>query len=131
MAGHALFAMAYPDQSILIPCWAQQACLGGDRRAKYHSIMTPEQQAVLRSIRKLVDFWHITPNELAMDESVHKPAQPAVPEPLLPKYRHPRTGETWDGSGSQPDWLRLALTKQGYTVEELKADSPLNRQETQ
>ncbi len=39
--------------------------------------------------------------------------------PVL-KYRHPRTGETWDGEGAQPPWLREALTRQGYTVEELR-----------
>jgi DNA-binding protein H-NS len=94
-------------------------------------MMTPEQEAVLRSIRKLVDFWHITPSELDMGESAPRVRAPVVIAPLLPKYRHPRTGETWDGEGTQPPWLREALTKQGYTVEELKVDSPLNRQEAQ
>lgn len=73
----------------------------------------------MRSVRKLVDFWQITAEELdgipepAQEPEAHKPA-PA------PKYRHPRTGETWDGEGSQPVWLREALTRQGYTVEELR-----------
>jgi DNA-binding protein H-NS len=89
--------------------------------------MTPEQQAVLRSIRKLADFWQITADELSDGLPL---TRRVAPEPLPPaplKYRHPRTGETWDGEGSQPPWIREALTKQGYTVEELKIDSHLNQ----
>jgi DNA-binding protein H-NS len=36
------------------------------------------------------------------------------------KYRHPVTGDTWNGLGSHPQWLRDALLKEGYTVEQLK-----------
>jgi DNA-binding protein H-NS len=28
---------------------------------------------------------------------------------LPPKYRHPKTGETWAGRGLQPKWLRKAV----------------------
>jgi DNA-binding protein H-NS len=97
------------------------------RRAKYQEMMTPEQEAVLRSIRKLVDFWNITAKELGGSKAVKRVEAPVVHEPMPPKYRHPRTGETWDGEGTQPPWLREALTKQGYTVEELKFNSPLNQ----
>lgn len=86
---------------------------------------TAEQEAVLRSVRKLVAFWQITPEEL---DGIPEPvkAHEDVRTPSL-KYRHPRTGETWDGEGPQPLWLREALTRQGYTVEELRlprAQSP-------
>lgn len=82
--------------------------------------MTPEQQAVLRSVRKLVDFWQIEPHELAPDRPLPPvaPARPSVP--AGPKYKHPRNGVTWDGEGTQPPWLREALTKEGYTVDELR-----------
>ena len=79
---------------------------------------TPEQEAALRSIRKLIEFWRISPDELEMDALA--PVVPAEPIVVPPKYRHPVSGETWDGHGCQPDWLRLALTKQGYTVDELR-----------
>lgn len=83
---------------------------------------TPEQEAALRSIRKLIEFWRISPDELA---EVEVEAGPRAPEPPVvvaspPKYRHPVSGETWDGHGSQPSWLKEALTRQGYTVEELR-----------
>ena len=44
-------------------------------------------------------------------------AAPAV----APKYRHPATGLTWDGEGMQPQWLKDALLREGYTVDELRA----------
>ena len=85
---------------------------------------TAEQEAVLRSVKKLIEFWHIQPEELVD----HTPGGPCVaPEPppqALPKYKHPMTGETWNGEGSQPQWLREALTRGGYTVDELRHPPP-------
>lgn len=78
-----------------------------------------EQEAVLRSVRKLVAFWQITADELSGIPEPVKVVEEVKP-PAGPKYRHPRSGQTWDGEGSQPDWLREALTRQGYTVEELR-----------
>ncbi len=81
---------------------------------------TPEQEAALRAIRKLVDFWQIEPEELLLGDVPMVMPQVVV---LPPKYRHPVSGETWDGQGTQPQWLREALTKQGYTVEEVRCPS--------
>lgn len=79
---------------------------------------TPEQEAAIRSIRKLIDFWHISLDELVVEGQV--PVRPEPRPTAVPKYRHPITGETWDGQGSQPPWLRAALTREGYTVDELR-----------
>lgn len=81
--------------------------------------MTAEQQAVLRSIRQLVDFWQISAHELASDTPVQRSVQPPA-APKGPKYRHPITYETWDGEGMQPQWLKDALIKEGYLVDELR-----------
>ena len=80
---------------------------------------TAEQEAVLRSVRKLIDFWQIEAHELS---GIPEPiVQPVVSrEPSGPKYRHPITAQTWDGEGAQPPWLREALTREGYTVQELR-----------
>jgi DNA-binding protein H-NS len=78
----------------------------------------PEKLAALRTVRKLVEFWNISPQELRGPLS---PAPPAPPSAALAiRYRHPVSGETWDGQGEHPAWLRDALLKQGYTVDELK-----------
>lgn len=80
---------------------------------------TAEQEAVLRSVRKLIDFWQIEAHELSgIPEPVAAPA--VAREPSGPKYRHPLSGQTWDGEGAQPPWLREALTREGYTVQELR-----------
>ena len=77
----------------------------------------PEKLAALRTVRKLVEFWQILPQELC------GPPPPAPPAPVVAatiRYRHPVSGETWDGQGEHPAWLREALLKQGYTVDELR-----------
>lgn len=87
-------------------------------------MLNPEQQAVLRSVRKLVDFWQITADELDMGPSAPKVMAPApAPVPTGPKYKHPLTHQTWDGEGVQPQWLKEALTREGYTVDELRVRS--------
>jgi DNA-binding protein H-NS len=80
---------------------------------------TAEQEAILRSVRKLVSFWQITADELAGIPEPVRVETPVKAPPCL-KYRHPITQQTWDGEGGQPQWLREALTREGYTVEELR-----------
>ena len=75
-----------------------------------------EKIAAIRKIRKLMEFWRITPSELR-----GRPVPVARPAANLEiRYRHPVTHEVWDGQGSQPQWLRDALIKEGYTVDELR-----------
>lgn len=77
----------------------------------------PEKLAALRTVRKLVEFWQITPREL---RDPLPPAPPPAPSTAAIRYRHPVTGDTWDGQGEHPPWLRDALLRQGYTVDELR-----------
>ena len=76
----------------------------------------PEKIAAIRKIRKLMDFWQIEPSELRGRPVVVLPRAAA---PVI-RYRHPISGMTWDGNGSQPPWLREALLREGYTPEELR-----------
>ena len=78
----------------------------------------PEKLAALRTVRKLVEFWNISPQELRGPLPPAPPAPAQAPQAI--RYRHPVSGETWDGQGEHPAWLREALLKQGYTVDELK-----------
>ncbi|MFM2052801.1 MAG: hypothetical protein RL456_838 [Pseudomonadota bacterium] len=83
-----------------------------------------ERTAAIRKIRKLMDFWRIEPHELRGRAVVAAP----VEAPPVVRYRHPRSGEVWDGQGAQPQWLREALLREGYTVDELRraAQEPAN-----
>ena|SRR5215831_9873807 len=38
---------------------------------------------------------------------------------VLPKYRNPRTSETWSGRGKRPRWL-VAAMKSGHKIEEFR-----------
>lgn len=88
--------------------------VGSDDDRSWHDI-------ALRKIRFLMDFHRITPEEIE--------AAPEAPPSELPeivaavKYRHPQSGATWDGEGSQPAWLREALLHEGFTVDELRAQA--------
>ena len=38
-------------------------------------------------------------------------------------HRHPVSGETWDGIGAQPKWLRDALLTEGYRPADLRVST--------
>lgn len=97
------------------------------REQRALTMRTAEQEAVLRSVRKLIDFWQIDAHELAGIPEPVTP-EPASHEPAGPKYCHPITAETWNGEGAQPQWLRDALTREGYTVDELRLKDAATQQ---
>jgi DNA-binding protein H-NS len=80
--------------------------------------------AAIRTIRKLMDFWSISPRELGRGSS-HPTYSASIPKNSI-RYRHPVSGEEWNGIGRQPDWLRNALLKEGFTVEEIRVDQQQN-----
>lgn len=45
-------------------------------------------------------------------------APSAAPAPV--RYRHPVRGDTWDGRGLQPQWLRDAVLHEGYLLCQLR-----------
>ena len=76
------------------------------------------RQIALERIRALMAMWHISVADLR--QAQREPAgAPTAEATRPPKYVHPKTGESWDGTGTHPDWLRRALLKEGYTVAEL------------
>lgn len=81
--------------------------------------LAPEKLAAIRKIRRLMDFWHIRLDELAGPLPQVARSAPAVPTPRT-HYRHPVHGATWNGVGYQPEWLKEALLKEGYTVDQLR-----------
>jgi DNA-binding protein H-NS len=83
-----------------------------------------ERAAVLARIEALMEYWGITVDDL-MAPTPQPDTPPAPAGPLPVKYRHPVTGDTWDGQGAHPDWLRRALLQEGLRVDELKpSDAP-------
>jgi DNA-binding protein H-NS len=76
--------------------------------------LTQAQRAALSRIEALMEYWRISAEEIrGAATDIATPRRPKI------KYQHPKTGETWDGEGPHPDWLRHALLKEGYLVSEL------------
>ena len=65
-----------------------------------------------------MEYWGITVADLVAETPEGAPPPASPPPPV--KYRHPVTGDTWDGQGAHPDWLRRALLKEGLRVDDLK-----------
>ena len=81
-----------------------------------------ERNAVIARIHALMEYWGITVDDLLAPTPEPDAPTPAN-GPLPAKYRHPVSGETWDGQGPHPDWLRRALLQEGLRVDELRPPS--------
>jgi DNA-binding protein H-NS len=79
-----------------------------------------ERAAAIDRIRTLMDFWGITGEDLVSTDA-EVTAYLRAPEASV-KYRHPVSGATWNGRGEHPDWLRSALLKEGYRLDELRPE---------
>ena len=65
----------------------------------------------IADIRAKIDEYDITPEELGF-RSTRTAAAGAKPKRTLPpKYRNPKTGETWSGRGRAPAWLGKNRTR--------------------
>lgn len=85
------------------------------------------RRIAVHQILQLMEFWKISLDELTGPMPATWRPRDAV-SPNHVKYRHPLTGETWDGQGEHPEWLRKALLKEGYRVEELKPEYQARQQ---
>lgn len=73
---------------------------------------------MLARIEALMEYWGITVDDLM--SPTPEPDTPPTPQAPPVKYRHPVTGDTWDGQGPHPEWLRRALLHEGLRVDELR-----------
>jgi DNA-binding protein H-NS len=61
----------------------------------------------IAEVKAKIEEFDITPEELGFRSSAA--AKPK--RPLPPKYRNPKTGETWSGRGRAPAWLGKNRTR--------------------
>ncbi len=66
----------------------------------------PIIKAIIRDMRE----YKITPEEIiaALNSKSGRPPKPApvqVKKPVTPKYRDPKSGNTWTGRGKPPRWI--------------------------
>jgi len=81
---------------------------------KAEALQTKRRKPVIASIVASMREYNITPEEIAAAfggasksprASAGRKAAPAAKRQVAPKYRHPKTGETWSGRGKAPRWL--------------------------
>src|SRR5690606_1889877 len=79
---------------------------------KAEALQTKRRQPVIASIVKSMREFNITPEEIAAafgsaSKRTRAPRKtaPAAKRQVAPKYRHPKTGETWSGRGKAPRWI--------------------------
>ncbi|MCD0505343.1 H-NS family nucleoid-associated regulatory protein [Bordetella petrii] len=80
---------------------------------KAEALQTKRRKPVIASIVSSMREYNITPEEIAAAHGGAAKApraatprkSPAVKRQVAPKYRHPKTGETWSGRGKAPRWL--------------------------
>jgi DNA-binding protein H-NS len=61
-----------------------------------------EVAEAIADIKTKIAEYNLTPEELGFSGKASRAARKA---PLPPKYRNPKTGETWSGRGRSPAWL--------------------------
>src|SRR5690606_37680999 len=80
---------------------------------KAEALQNKRRKPVIASIVASMREYNITPEEIASAfggasksrASGSRKAAPAAKRQVAPKYRHPKTGETWSGRGKAPRWL--------------------------
>jgi DNA-binding protein H-NS len=95
----------------------EKQALSESRKAEQAHRLARER--ALHVARQLVEVWRMEPRE----RTGRRPSRTRPDATPAGKYRHPGTGESWNGMGAQPEWLRRALGKEGYRVAELRADA--------
>ncbi|MBV7485696.1 H-NS family nucleoid-associated regulatory protein [Bordetella sp. BOR01] len=81
---------------------------------KAEVLQTKRRKPVISSIVASMREYNITPEEIiaayggtpkAPRASAGRKSAPVAKRQVAPKYRHPKTGETWSGRGKAPRWL--------------------------
>ncbi|MVW71079.1 MULTISPECIES: H-NS family nucleoid-associated regulatory protein [unclassified Bordetella] len=80
---------------------------------KAEALQNKRRKPVIASIISSMRDYNITPEEIATafnsaSKAPRQAGRRAVTtskRPVAPKYRHPKTGETWSGRGKAPRWL--------------------------
>jgi len=64
-------------------------------------------------IRNRIAEYNLTVEELGFSA---RRGRPAKKTPLPPKYRNPKTGETWSGRGRSPGWI-VGRNKERFLID--------------
>lgn len=83
--------------------------------AQAEQLREQETAEVIGIIRSYITTYNLAPGDIFPK----KPARgPSKGFRVVPKYRHPSTGEVWTGRGRAPQWF-VAAQAAGYTEAQL------------
>ncbi|WP_334043687.1 H-NS histone family protein [Burkholderia ambifaria] len=84
-----------------------------------------ELPAIINQIRELMATYNLTVDDLGVGGTTKatrkgraKAASGEEKAPRPPKYRNPKTGETWSGFGRAPSWIASAKNRDRFLIEQ-------------
>ncbi|WGS45179.1 H-NS histone family protein [Burkholderia sp. JSH-S8] len=84
-------------------------------QARAEAARLAELEAVIEQIRGLVAEYDISAEQIYSRKRATKAGkQPAAA--IEPKYRNPKTGETWSGRGRAPEWIRNVKNRDRFLI---------------
>lgn len=78
---------------------------------KLQEALRAERDSAISQIRELMLAHGLTMADITERKATRKSTRAGTSsgKKVAPKYRHPKTGDTWSGRGLQPKWLRAEL----------------------
>lgn len=73
-------------------------------RLQAEEVRQKELASVIDEIKLKIEAYGLTAADLGLSTAPRR-GRPARKAPLPPKYRNPKTGETWSGRGKPPKWI--------------------------
>lgn len=73
-------------------------------QAQAEEVRRQEVEAVIAEVRSKIAEYGLTAEDLGFAERA-KRGRPPKKAPLPPKYRYPKSGQTWSGRGKPPNWI--------------------------
>lgn len=94
------------------------------------SLRHNEVKAVIAQLRKTIAEYGLTAAELGLDGGKPAPRRGRKSAPArrasagAPKYRDPKTGQTWTGRGRPPTWIVDAKNRDAFLIDAAPAAEP-------
>ncbi|KVL25476.1 H-NS histone [Burkholderia territorii] len=74
-----------------------------------------ELDSIITTMREQIAEYGITAEQLF---GRRRAVAARAPAPVAPKYRNPKTGETWSGRGRAPQWIANAKNRDRFLIEQ-------------
>ncbi|MBN3815585.1 H-NS histone family protein [Paraburkholderia sp. Se-20369] len=88
-------------------------------QAEAEALRAEEINAVIADVRaKVVEYGLTEQDVFGRKRTPRAKGAPATKSASVPKYRDPKTGETWSGKGRAPRWIAKARNRDPFLIEQ-------------